>query len=197
MRRSVQSVLIVLVVLLAVPATALAGDTARYILPPGNYGGLPTTTNSLDQLPLYDALSKSQQISHVLARHEQGAFDVAGFHHLLMRLRANEPEVALPVFDRTQELARAGELESQVESLRHQQEALQRKIVALLVPLYWLLMSIAALRAVVQLVDVEGLSYSAAAAALGIPDGTLMSRLHRGRVAAGTIGDGTSSASRR
>ena len=35
-------------------------------------------------------------------------FDVAGFHHLLMRLRANEPEVALPVFDRTQELARAG-----------------------------------------------------------------------------------------
>lgn len=53
------------------------------------------------------------------------------------------------------------------------------------------------LRAVVRLVDVEGLSYSAAAAALGIPDGTLMSRLHRGRVAAGTIGDGTSSASRR
>jgi pantothenate kinase len=35
-------------------------------------------------------------------------FDVAGFHHLLLRLRANEPEVALPVFDRTLELARAG-----------------------------------------------------------------------------------------
>ena len=32
-------------------------DTARYILPPGNYGGLPTTANSLDQLPLYDALT--------------------------------------------------------------------------------------------------------------------------------------------
>ena len=32
-------------------------DTARYILPPGNYGGLPTTANSLDQLPLYDGLT--------------------------------------------------------------------------------------------------------------------------------------------
>ncbi len=32
-------------------------DTARYILPPGNYGGVPTTANSRDQLPLYDALT--------------------------------------------------------------------------------------------------------------------------------------------
>jgi acyl-homoserine lactone acylase PvdQ len=56
-RRSVQAVLVVVVVLLAVPAAALAADTARYILPPGNFGGLPTTTNSLDQLPLYDALT--------------------------------------------------------------------------------------------------------------------------------------------
>lgn len=32
-------------------------DRARYILPPGNYGGLPTTTESLDQLPLYDGLT--------------------------------------------------------------------------------------------------------------------------------------------
>jgi acyl-homoserine lactone acylase PvdQ len=55
--RSVQSVLVVLVVLLAVPAVALAGDTARQILPPGNYGGLPTNEDSLDQLPLYDALT--------------------------------------------------------------------------------------------------------------------------------------------
>ncbi len=52
------------------------------------------------------------------------------------------------------------------------------------------------LREAVQLVDVDGLSYSAAAAALGIPDGTLMSRLHRGRLAAGTTG-GTSATSRR
>jgi acyl-homoserine lactone acylase PvdQ len=56
-RRSVKSVLVVLVAALAVPATAQAADTARYILPPGNFGGLPTTTNSLDQLPLYDALT--------------------------------------------------------------------------------------------------------------------------------------------
>jgi acyl-homoserine lactone acylase PvdQ len=32
-------------------------DRAFYILPPGNYGGLPTTANSRDQLPLYDALT--------------------------------------------------------------------------------------------------------------------------------------------
>ncbi len=34
-----------------------SGDRARYILPPGNYGGLPTTDESRDQLPLYDALT--------------------------------------------------------------------------------------------------------------------------------------------
>jgi acyl-homoserine lactone acylase PvdQ len=32
-------------------------DTARYILPPGNYGGLPFTVNSTDQLPLYAGLT--------------------------------------------------------------------------------------------------------------------------------------------
>ncbi len=32
-------------------------DRAYYILPPGNYGGLPTTQQSLDQLPLYDGLT--------------------------------------------------------------------------------------------------------------------------------------------
>ncbi len=32
-------------------------DRAYYVLPPGNYGGLPTTTESLNQLPLYDALT--------------------------------------------------------------------------------------------------------------------------------------------
>lgn len=35
-------------------------------------------------------------------------FDVAGFRHLLMRLRAREPDVAIPVFDRSIEIARAG-----------------------------------------------------------------------------------------
>jgi hypothetical protein len=34
-----------------------AQDRAFYILPPGNYGGLPTNQNSLDQLPLYDGLT--------------------------------------------------------------------------------------------------------------------------------------------
>ncbi len=32
-------------------------DRAHYILPPGNYGGLPTTAESRDQLPLYDGLT--------------------------------------------------------------------------------------------------------------------------------------------
>ena len=40
MRRSVRAVLVVAVVALAAPAAASAADTARYILPPGNYGGL-------------------------------------------------------------------------------------------------------------------------------------------------------------
>lgn len=43
-------------------STSVAGgapteDVARYILPPGNYGGLPVTESSLDQLPLYDGLT--------------------------------------------------------------------------------------------------------------------------------------------
>jgi pantothenate kinase len=35
-------------------------------------------------------------------------FDVAGFEALLKRIRAREPEIAIPVFDRGMELARAG-----------------------------------------------------------------------------------------
>ncbi|MBX3572388.1 MAG: nucleoside triphosphate hydrolase [Mesorhizobium sp.] len=35
-------------------------------------------------------------------------FDVAGFRHLLTRLRACEADVAIPVFDRSIEIARAG-----------------------------------------------------------------------------------------
>jgi acyl-homoserine lactone acylase PvdQ len=60
-RRLELSVLVGLVVLLALPVAAFAhrggGDTARYILPPGNFGGLPPTDDSRDQLPLYDALT--------------------------------------------------------------------------------------------------------------------------------------------
>lgn len=35
-------------------------------------------------------------------------FDVAGFEALLKRIRAREPDVAIPVFDRAMELSRAG-----------------------------------------------------------------------------------------
>lgn len=57
-RRLIAPVVAVLAALAAAPAALAApGDTARYILPPGNYGGLPTTANSTDQLPLYDALT--------------------------------------------------------------------------------------------------------------------------------------------
>jgi pantothenate kinase len=44
-------------------------------------------------------------------RNRKGApetFDIAGFEHLLKRIRAVEPDIAIPVFDRTMELARAG-----------------------------------------------------------------------------------------
>jgi acyl-homoserine lactone acylase PvdQ len=36
---------------------ASAKDRAHYILPPGNFGGLPVTENSTDQLPLYSGLT--------------------------------------------------------------------------------------------------------------------------------------------
>jgi acyl-homoserine lactone acylase PvdQ len=32
-------------------------DIARYVQPPGNYGGIPTGPHSLDQLPLYSGLT--------------------------------------------------------------------------------------------------------------------------------------------
>ncbi len=45
--------------LLAVsPAAALARtDIARNVLPPGEFGGVPTTSHSTDQIPPYDALT--------------------------------------------------------------------------------------------------------------------------------------------
>ena len=39
------------------PPGAPEEDRAFYVLPPGNYGGLPTTDESRDQIPLYDALT--------------------------------------------------------------------------------------------------------------------------------------------
>jgi acyl-homoserine lactone acylase PvdQ len=57
--RCLRFVVVALTALLAVPAAAVAapGDVARYILPPGNYGGIPFTDESTDQLPLYDGLT--------------------------------------------------------------------------------------------------------------------------------------------
>ncbi len=67
MKRWLSSLVVAAVVLAALPAAAAAhwgdghdnsrGDVARYILPPGNYGGIPFTTNSTDQLPLYSGLT--------------------------------------------------------------------------------------------------------------------------------------------
>ena len=51
------ALLVLGVAVLAVPATASAADTSRYVLPPGNYGGIPTTANSRDQLALYTGLT--------------------------------------------------------------------------------------------------------------------------------------------
>ena len=39
------------------PSGSPEADRAFYVLPPGNYGGLPTTDESRDQIPLYDALT--------------------------------------------------------------------------------------------------------------------------------------------
>jgi penicillin amidase len=54
MKRSLCTAL-ALAVLAAWPAAA--ADLARYILPPGNFGGIPFTANSQDQLPLYSGLT--------------------------------------------------------------------------------------------------------------------------------------------
>ena len=67
MKRWLSSFIASAIVLVAMPAAAAAHwggdhgngkqDIARYVLPPGNYGGLPFTTNSTDQLPLYSGLT--------------------------------------------------------------------------------------------------------------------------------------------
>jgi acyl-homoserine lactone acylase PvdQ len=57
---------------LLVPASTSAADTARYVLPPGNFGGVPTAENSLDQLPLYSGLTP--------LRRNVGAADLQRFY---------------------------------------------------------------------------------------------------------------------
>ncbi len=55
----VRRLLVSVALLLLVPAVAEggSGDIARFVLPPGNYGGLPTGPHSLDQLSLYSGLT--------------------------------------------------------------------------------------------------------------------------------------------
>ncbi|MCW5889974.1 MAG: penicillin acylase family protein [bacterium] len=55
MKSWIRSVAAVLAALAASPA--IAADIARYILPPGNFGGVPFTVNSTDQLALYAGLT--------------------------------------------------------------------------------------------------------------------------------------------
>ena len=54
-----------LAALVLIPATPAAADQAFDILPPGDFGGLPTTANSRDQLSLYDGLTPL--LGHVTA----------------------------------------------------------------------------------------------------------------------------------
>ncbi len=56
-RRILASLALVLPLLVPAVARANRSDIARYVLPPGNYGGLPTGPHSLDQLPLYSGLT--------------------------------------------------------------------------------------------------------------------------------------------
>lgn len=66
MKRWLRSFLAAAAILAALPSAAAADggrapsgrpDIARYVLPPGNFGGLPFTANSTDQIPLYSGLS--------------------------------------------------------------------------------------------------------------------------------------------
>jgi len=55
----------VLLLGLCVPAVARANSSgvSRYVLPPGNYGGIPTGPHSLDQLSLYSGLTRYDGMS--------------------------------------------------------------------------------------------------------------------------------------
>ena len=67
-RRLVAPVALLLLLCFAGAVHAASTDIARYVLPPGNYGGIPTGPHSLDQLPLYSGLTplgRSVSISDV------------------------------------------------------------------------------------------------------------------------------------
>jgi hypothetical protein len=54
-KRTVAAAALFACVMLATPARSQ--DFSYNILPPGQYGNLPTTVHSTDQLPLYDSLT--------------------------------------------------------------------------------------------------------------------------------------------
>jgi acyl-homoserine lactone acylase PvdQ len=56
-RRLLASIAVLLALCVPSAARAARSDIARYVLPPGNYGGIPTSAHSLDQLPLYSGLT--------------------------------------------------------------------------------------------------------------------------------------------
>jgi acyl-homoserine lactone acylase PvdQ len=57
MRRPGPLLVVLALALAASPAYAGGGDFAYDVLPPGQFGGLPPTDDSTDQIPLYDALT--------------------------------------------------------------------------------------------------------------------------------------------
>jgi pantothenate kinase len=101
-----------------------AGDAARFVVgiagPPGAgkstlaetlrrdiaAKGIPVAVVPMDGFHFDDRLLEERGLLPRKGAPE--TFDAAGFLHLLRRLRAREPDVAIPVFDRAIEIARAG-----------------------------------------------------------------------------------------
>ena len=109
---------------LAQTIRAKAGNASRYMV---GITGAPASGKSTLAENLRDALIASGETAIVVPmdgfhyddvilnarghRPRKGApytFDAPGFENLLKRIRAGEKDIAIPVFDRTMELARAG-----------------------------------------------------------------------------------------
>lgn len=107
-----------------------------------------------------------------------GAYPRAWLLTILRNTHRNRARVRIPAVLREDDLRaglldRAGELRSAEDVVVDEQfEAVLAEALAALPATH---------RVVVALVDVDGLTYAEAAEALGIPRGTVMSRLHRAR----------------
>jgi pantothenate kinase len=76
-------------------------ELLREVLPEGS-----TAVIQMDGFHFDDEVLRQRGL-----RDRKGApetFDYAGFEHLLQRIRRGEPDIAVPVFDRSLEIARAG-----------------------------------------------------------------------------------------